>query len=59
MQYQYKQITYVGASLDTAVGGSAHSITPVANFFYMYDYPGYIWNGPNGTDASWNYNRMS
>ena len=59
MQYQYKQITYVGASLDTAVGGSAHSMTPVANFFYMYNYPGYIWNGPNGTDASWNYNRMS
>jgi hypothetical protein len=59
IQYQYKQITYISAGLDTAVGGSAHGTTPVANYLYMYNYPGYIWAGPNGTDASWNYNRMS
>lgn len=59
MQYQYKQITYISAALDTAIGGSAHNMTPAANYFYNYNYPGYIWIGPNGTDASWNYNRMS
>ena len=59
MQYQYKQITYISATLDTAVGGSANGMIPAANYFYNYNYPGYIWTGPNGTDASWNYNRMA
>jgi hypothetical protein len=59
IQYQYKQITYISAGLDTAVGGSAHGLTATTQYLYNYNYPGYVWIGPNGTDASYNYNRMA